>query len=237
MKELIITIAVTDKESLGPVRCIPGLLAAEYEGLIWLRGIPANGPADIRLRQLPGIHSYMADEQGLLFPPGKPTPVRRLPDTTWLPLPGFIPVTLPVSGLPGVPVQQYMAGLAPCALEEESNALLTSLTYWKTYAETAPEVRLAQTRFAVNADGDVLVLGSPLPPVPGKALVLRGTMLFPAGYHFDPPAIAPLAETALNADKNALLLFDIDGSWQRIEEAAFVQTTRSAVRMTTNPQV
>jgi hypothetical protein len=231
MKEMIIVLP-PEPEVLGAVRCIPQLQAAAYQGAIWLRGIPVTGETDLRIRQLPGIHTYVADDKGRLFPLGKPTPVMALPELDWQPLREFLPVSLPVSGLPGIANINAPVGLAPFNSDEMPNALLTDLTTWKAYAETAPAIRLEQTKFAVSVGDDVLILGDPLPPMPGKALVRRGLLIFPAGWHLDPPFILPLVETTLIPTGDALLLFDIDGSWQRIEQADFVNTTRSAVRAT-----
>ena len=56
----------------------------------------------------------------------------------------------------------------------------------------------------------VLVIGSPLPALPGKEYVLHDTLLLPCGYEFDPPAISNLVITRLDPSKGSLLLFDIN---------------------------
>lgn len=231
MREMIMVLP-PDRDALAAVRCFPQLQAAIHNGEIWLRGIPVAGETDLRIRQLPGIHTYVADDKGRLFPLGKPTPVMALPELDWQLLQDFLPVTLPVSGMPVVLHAQASVGLAPFNINEVPNALLTSLANWKAYAETAPAIRLQQTKFAADSGDDVLILGDPLPPLPGKALVQRSLLIFPAGWHLDPPFIAPLVEATLVPAGDSFVLFDVDGSWQRIEQADFVNTTRSGVRAT-----
>jgi hypothetical protein len=232
MKELIIILSQADKPALGSVRCLPGLMAAEEEGFIWVRGINALDNIDLRIRQLPGLHTYTLDADNNLFPPGGLTPVGKLKQLKWVPVAEYITVKLPVSALPGKIDLQHPIRLAPSGRLQESNALLTDLATWKAYAEAAPLVRLQQTRFAVSEKNKVLVIGSPLPALPGKEYVLQDTLLLPCGFEFDPPAIGELVIARLDASKESLLLFDIDGTWEKVPKNAFVPSTRSAIRLT-----
>jgi hypothetical protein len=54
----------------------------------------------------------------------------------------------------------------------------------------------------------------------------------PCGYEFDPPVIANLVISRLDPLQEALLLFDTSGTWEKIPKNAFVQSTRSAIRLT-----
>jgi hypothetical protein len=232
MNELIIVLSQTDKAALGSVRCLPGLQAAEADGFIWVRGIAAQQEIDLRIRQLPGLHTYMLDADNNLFPPEGLTPVGKLKTLSWEPLSSFITVKLPVSALPGKISQQHAIRLIPSGRSQEGNALLTDLNTWKSYGEKAPLVRLQQTRFAVSEKNKVLIMGTPLPALPGKEFVLQDTLLLPAGFEFDPPVISTLIINRLDPSKEALLLFDIDGSWEKIPKECFVSSTRSAIRFT-----
>jgi hypothetical protein len=232
MKEMIMVLSPTDKAALGSVRCLPGLQAAERDGFIWLRGISVREEIDLRIRQLPGLHTYTLDEGNNLFPPGGLTPVATLKAMNWVPLSTYITVTLPVSTLPGKIDQRMRVKLIPSKQSKESNALLTDLKIWKAYGETAPLVRLQHTRFAVSEENKVLIIGRPLPALPGKEYVLEGSLLIPCGYEFDPPVIATLVSDRFNPEKGSLLLFDTDGAWEEIPKEHFVQTTRSAIRLT-----
>ena len=232
MKELIIVLSQTDKAALGSVRCLPGLQAAENDGFIWVRGISVHEEIDLRIRQLPGIHTYTLDADNHLFPPGGLTPVSTLKPMNWVPLSTYITVTLPVSALPGKINQQLVVRLVPSGNSQEGNALLTDLNTWKAYGESAPLVRLQQTRFAVSEENKVLILGAPLPALPGKEYVLQDSLLIPCGFEFDPPVIGPLISSRFDPEKGSLLLFDTDGSWEEIPKERFVQTTRSAIRLT-----
>lgn len=232
MKELIIVLSQADKAALGSVRCLPGLQAAEDEGFIWVRGINALDNIDLRIRQLPGLHTYTPDADNNLFPPGGLTPVAKLKPLKWVPVAEYITVTLPVSALPGKVNLQHTIRLIPSGRSQEGDVLLTSLTTWKTYAETAPLVRLQQTRFAVSENNKVLIMGTPLPALPGREYVLQDTLLLPCGFEFDPPAISELVIARFDPSKESLLLFDTDGTWEKVPKNAFMPSTRSAIRLT-----
>lgn len=232
MKELIIVLSQADKAALGSVRCLPGLQAAEDEGFIWVRGINALDNIDLRIRQLPGLHTYTLDADNNLFPPGGLTPVAKLKPLKWAPVAEYITVTLPVSALPGKVSLQHVIKLVPSGHSQEGNVLLTSLATWKTYAETAPLVRLQQTRFAVSENNKVLIMGTPLPALPGREYVLQDTLVLPCGFEFDPPAISELVIARLDPSKGSFLLFDTDGTWEKVPKNAFMPSTRSAIRLT-----
>jgi hypothetical protein len=232
MKELIIVLSQADKAALGSVRCLPGLQTAEDEGFIWVRGINALDNIDLRIRQLPGLHTYTLDADNNLFPPGGLTPVAKLMPLKWAPVAEYITVKLPVSALPGKVSLQHTIKLIPSGRSQEGNVLLTDLATWKTYAETAPLVRLQQTRFAVSENNKVLIMGTPLPALPGKEYVLQDTLLLPCGFEFDPPAISELVIARLDPSKESLLLFDTDGTWEKVPKNAFMPSTRSAIRLT-----
>jgi hypothetical protein len=236
MSELIIVLSQADKAALGTVRCLPGLQAAEDEGFIWVRGIPVQEKIDLRIRQLPGLHTYTLDADNHLFPPGGLTPVGKLKPLQWIPLSTYITVELPVSALPGRIHQQIAIRLVPSEQSQAGNALLTDLDIWKEYAETAPLIRLQQTRFAVSEKNKVLIMGTPLPALPGKEYVLQDTLLIPCGFAFDPPVISTLIANRFNALKESLLLFETDGSWEKIPTICFVPSTRSAIRLTKGGQ-
>ena len=231
-KELILVLAARDREALGAVRCLPGLRVAEVEGTLWLRGIETDATPDLRLRQLPAGRTFLLDEENHLFLPGGFTPVGALPELRWTPLSAFIRPELPTSALPGKGVGRHPVRLVPSGRAEAGAALVTSLPVWQQYAATAPEVRLQGLRFAASENDQVLVLGTPLPTVPGKEYWLMHSLLLPAGFDFELPLAAGVLAAKLNPRNDAVLRFHPDGSWEKIPREALVPASRSAARLT-----
>lgn len=231
MKERVIVLKQADLETLGSLRADDHLLAVERDGEVWVRGLPIQSKPDIRVSALPLLADYVLDESGYLFPKGGLTPTRRLPDFRWFPLAETLEVRMPTSALPGKTKQQVPISLTPSDRNETGEALLTDLEVWKTYAETAPQIRLEQVRFAVSAHGYALIIGTPLPPVPGKEYWMQHDILLPCGYDFAVPVVAPLIAHKMNAEAADYLMFDRQGKYERIPKSAFVAGSRSAVRL------
>ncbi|TWV98035.1 hypothetical protein [Chitinophaga pinensis] len=231
MKEMIIVLPLTQLETLGNIRTWPDLQVALSGDDIWVRGIPAES-TDIRLRKLPVKHTYLADFEGRLFLPGRQTPHDTLKRMTWEALTSFLTVELPVSALPGKTRQTFTIQLTPAPQTTEPAAVITNLAHWKAYADNAPLIRLQQLSFAVCESEEVLVIGAPVPSLPGKAYVVRNNLLLPAGYDFDPSMAGAFIIEQFAADKDAMILFHPDGQWERIPMNCFVMATRSAIRLT-----
>src|SRR5438477_10310391 len=92
MQHFILKLEEKDKDSLGSVRCMDGLMAAEESPYIWLKGDNALLNTDINLKQLPVKTTFLTDDYNNLFIPGKLTPVDKLKELDWVPIANFIAV-------------------------------------------------------------------------------------------------------------------------------------------------
>jgi MoxR-vWA-beta-propeller ternary system domain bpX2 len=232
LKERIYILSRNDAHTLGAVRCMPGLQAAINNDEIWLRGIPVAVKPPLALLQLPVKHTYILGEDGLLFHPGGLTPVDTLKEMDWQPLLSFVKTVAPVAAMPGRVEAGVPVKLVPAAAAHEGDAMVMPLELWQQYAETAPAVRLQRLRFAVSENGEALIMGTPLPPLPGSEYWLRNGILLPCGYDFEIPLIASFLNKKYNAAGKAFILFTADNSLQVIDGNNFVQATRSAIRLT-----
>lgn len=224
--ETVLVLEAKYLSNLGSVRRMPGLKAAWDMEYIWLKA-PNNGPL---LASLPVTKHYTLKDNDLLFLPGAKTPVSRLKNLNWQDIKDFIPVSLPVAALPGIVDSAIPVKLKRSAEPRATKALLTTLSYWKAYAGTAPDSRLQYLRFAVSEEGETLVVGQPLPTLPGRAFWAQDNCLLPAGFDFDPPLFGELIREQL--PEGTWQLFDTDGTRQTIFLADLQQATRSAVRLT-----
>jgi len=232
MYELIFTLDKKNIDSLGNIRSMAELQVAADESDIWLRGLYDTGETDKAIRQLPIKHSYYVDENNLLFAPGSVTPVAVLPQLNWQPIAEFIGVKIPVAAMPGKLEDAAAIRVIPSMLDKKGTALLTPLEQWKAYAETAPAIRLAQLQFAASQKNEVLILGTPLPSIPGKEYWKTGNILLPCGYDLEIPMAVSFINEKLNPKQDGLLIFDTDGRCEKIDFAYIVPAKRSAIRLT-----
>lgn len=229
--ERIVVLASRFKDQLAYVREIAGLKAAEKDNQIWLRGVDESDKLAARLRNLPADATYRADEDGRLFPEDGRTPVARLPELDWTELKLFAPLAMPVSAMPSKIGTKISLSISRNDVEHPAFVLLVSLIDWKIYAETAPATRLHVLSFAVSAGGEALITGCPLPQLAGRFYWNNQDMLIPAGYGFDVPMASVLVSSQLPVGAN-FILFETDGSWQKIPKNVFQPATHSAVRLT-----
>ncbi len=231
-RERIIVVATAEAAALNRVRCFEAL-SAMASGDVWVRGIALEDQELTRaIAAIPCLARYDLDPNGRLFPIGARTPVARLPQGDWQPISTFIRPFLPGSSLPGDLPAPSEVRLLPCDEPQETSALLASLDDWSRFAATAPAVRLAPLQFAVDDRKQVLILGAPLPPIPGQEFVQHQQLLLPAGYALPSSYHLGILPETLHLAPGDYALFQADASWERVPGEAFVPASRSAVRAT-----
>jgi hypothetical protein len=215
-------------EALGPLRRVHGLLVLADGDTIWLRW---EGDATLRRRLLvlPDARVFDLLPDGQLVPDGRRVPSGRLPDGVWMTLLRWLEVTTEPAALPGQVRERVPVRVVPSGAEREANVLLTDLQAWVEYASSAPQVRLSRCRFAASGAA-VVVIGSPLPPLPGTRFCERDGIAVQAGHAWEPALDAAVLRAALRLENGDLALLHADGSCDRIRGSEFVAASRSAVR-------
>lgn len=216
--------------SAAGLRLEPGIEVLELPEAIWLRGHSADERIQRLLLQLPGASRFDVLPGGDLRPAGSRLPSGQLPAGTWTRLKDWIKVELPAAAFAaGEPVRTPLQWVRIPG-ESDANVLLTTLADWAAYGDTAPQIRLQPLRFAVAADGRVVVQGHPLPPLPGERYCERAGVAVPCGWGWSPAVEPELLRDAWKLEPQDLALVSTDGSWERIQADQFVRATRSAIR-------
>lgn len=248
----VIRIALADAESLAPLRLTRGIEVSEKEPFIWVRGASNDEKLERLVRALPAVARYQVSSGNRLRNLESRIPSETLPALNWQPVNTWLRVQMPsspyvgkcppprvggyeghgglVAARPGLPLVSIQ--IARSAEERPVELLVTIVDDWREFAVTAPEIRLRQLRFAADVDGNVVIRGKPLPPLPGRQFVLHGNIAVQAGFTWDPAVTADVLSRRLGLSADALALFHEDGTFSRIEAEQFVPATRSAVRET-----
>lgn len=190
--------------------------------------LPISESVEQIIQSLPCLKSWSLQENSQLIPTGKTLPEEILPPLSWLPLHTLLPA-VPVSPKENEPFFGHLSFslLADTEIREPSGLIL-AFSHFKRWVETAPAVRLSPLRFALSEQGQVIILGQPLPPLNGLSLYLKDQILLPSGSTL-PKYILPedLANTP-----NEILYIENDGTFHRISNELFVDVSRAAVRLT-----
>src|SRR5215471_18543729 len=152
---------------IAALRLLPNIEFAEVGGAFWLRGSKLDEDLEHELKKIPGLSRFDLLPSDRLRPVGSRIPDRTLPPGIWRPIKQAVLGTLPVAALCGESTQKVPVGLIRTREEQAAFALLLTLEQWVEYAGCAAQVRLAPLRFAAAEHREVLVLGSPLPALPG----------------------------------------------------------------------
>lgn len=228
-----------DERALDPLRLAEGVEAARCDDGWWVRGpVPASATEKLQ-RALPAEARFEWLEGDRLRLPGARVPCGRLPvEAVWTLLPELIPLALPSASpsarLDRKPTLRLVRGGA----ETAPDGLLLGLEAWSRWAVEAPAVRLQPLRFAVTAGegasgARALVLGQPLPPLPGQRLVSRAGIVVPAGWTWYPAVDASVVRRTLRLRADEIALWSGEDAMVAIIPAeAVVPASRSAVRLT-----
>jgi hypothetical protein len=218
-------------DALAPLRLHAGLELGEDGDALWLRGKRADDALRLALRGLPALERFDWLPDQRLRPAGDWLAARTMPDLRWTPLAEWLRPALPSARFPADAPPPVLLELVASTRERAANALLLPLDRWLEWALTAPELRLAQLRFAASADGRCLVLGAPLPPLPGRACVEDHGIVVPAGLAWRPAVPASLVRKVVGAPDDALVWWDETGA-RVLGAELFVSASRAAVRAT-----
>lgn len=184
--------------TLARHRQVPGLEVTRTEHALWLRTRDAgseSSPTQRVLAALPARDRFLWLPDDTLRRPDRRIPEAVLPTTPWEPIARWFAIEMPAAAWPAPPPPGVAVHLVPSTEEHEARLVLVDLLELAAFVRTAPRVRLEPLRYAVNSRSQALVLGRPLPPLPGTRFGLHDGIAIPAGFTWAPAvSSAVLAE-------------------------------------------
>lgn len=226
-----ISIPLAEAASAAPLRTVPGIEVAETHSHLWLRGEPFP-PAEPLVRGVPADGRFEWIKPSQLRPLSSRIPSVRIPDAPWIPIRDWYPIALPTAALPASAPRPIALKWVRDGTSRESQLLGTSLPALLEWASDAPRIRLDRLRFAVRSREQILVWGSPLPPIDGTHYVVAGRLAFPSGWRWDPPLPIDCIDLWLRAGNDSLIVLHPDATFVRIHREQFVPMTPSALKRT-----
>jgi hypothetical protein len=217
---------------IAALRLFPNIELAEIGGAFWLRGNKLDDALEHELKKIPGLERFELLASDRLRPAGCRIPDRTLPPGAWRPLRQVVIGSLPVAAPGGENTQKVPIALMRSGQEEPALALLSALDQWVEYATNAPVARLTRLRFAAAEHGEVLILGSPLPAIPGRRYAGKKGILVPCGFTWTPAVDASVLCQVFGLKSDDLVVLAEDHTHQVIRGEQFVPASRSAARIT-----
>lgn len=236
----------TSAHQLAPLlECDSELAISPLDSRIWLRFSATRDAARTIISRLPAT-AYLLDALNRLIRPGSNIPMKPLPELDWQPTKQTIERVLPSAIFPESlrPAEDQIAEVTiPLRLVPASDtnqrtplpaeAVLADRTDLLRWVDDAPEARLHQLRW-ILVDDQALILGTPLPHVPGQFFSKAGRILVPSGRWWSPDLPVPITEQILSgpddqSDKS-LILWQTDGTITHFPEDEIQTLRRASVR-------
>jgi hypothetical protein len=212
-----------------------GVEALQDDQRWWLRGRAHDDETRQRLLHVAAAARFMIGREGRLVPLGGMAPTETLPTGDWRPLEECLRLKSTVPMLAGELTARFPLKLVQddslSVMMRTPFALLVESSRWARYAESASAIRLSPLSFAADADR-ALILGKPLPPLPGTRLANVEDVLLPLGMRWEPPLPGAEVRKLIGHSHEEFALWLPDPAIEAIPKSAFVAASRSAVRLT-----
>lgn len=224
--------------SIGRLRQLPGVVVLSVESAsqnaVWIRGEALDDRVSRTLRSIPDAERFLVGTNNSLTFWGETVPRATLPDGTWIPISEWMILQMPAAGFAAAINQLILLNLVRSDSPVEANLLKVGWSIWRDYAISAPQIRLNQWEFAVSDNGEALIRGRPVAPLPGIRYVEQSGIAVPAGWRLEPPIAEASLHQAMSLGPGTIAVISEAGMMDVIPDSEFVSATRSAVRLTDN---
>jgi len=222
----------TYRPNLAAIRLWPSLKAGVEDKLIWIKELTYAQIHSLEVQQLPSKRVFY-ENQGRLFPLNSLLPERTVPSLLWTPVERLLPVTLPSFNHNFFGIDQTLSlQIVPSQNEKPATALLVYLSDLEDYLKTCAEIRLQGLQWCLLNQLQVLLIGTPLLPIPGAVYWQRGQFLLSAGFDFDLHLLADALQARLNADNTCWIFWNLDQTCSLVPKADCVPLTLSSFHST-----
>ncbi len=234
----------------------PEFEGAIDEGDMWIRVAPSSADEAIRVLSLVGgAEIFRLDDQQRLTPIHRSVPVGLLPKgLEWKPISQLTRLWLPTAlratreeirptassvdirvPLKWIRSEQYAA----------PSGLLCSFADWSYYVLNNIHAKWRGLRFAcrpgfaLDSRGaettlmlDTLVVGEPIPSIPGLRLLNSAQVLMPVAFTWTPAVPAQAIRRSIGVTDSDWLLWGSEASLEVLSDSDFITTTRVSIRAT-----
>lgn len=218
--------------SLGQIRHWPRIEVCELDQeVVWLRGFRLDAEIQLQLRHLLTCRLYQPLSDGQLVPWGSTLPEGFVPEGPWRPLSEWQSVSLPGKRFAMDLEAHVKLQLVRSNQPQSASLQRTSVVEWTRYVSTAPLARLQRLQFAA-AQEQVIVMGQPLPPIPGDQFFLRDGIAAPVGFCWTPALDAKVLNQMFELEDGDIALLLPEGGYGILHADNWVGASRSAVQLT-----
>ena len=214
------------KESLGVIRDLKTVLISEWGDYLLVKNEVEKGWELIQ--KVPFEKSVYINDS-YLFNWGDKVPFEKFENLKWILLYEYFNITFPVSALSGELKEKISVSFIPGDHPTSSLALVTNFFHWKDYCLSNSKLRTDKLKYSLSDDSRVIVIGEPIPNIPGIDYLLEGNLLWPTGLDFEFSFMKQLLLDKTR-DTDNYYLFDKDGNYEEIKKENVGKVDLTALR-------
>ncbi len=221
-------------DDLAQVRQWGNLKVGFEEGLCWIKDFDYAQAHSVEVKSIP-FKSIYYEKEGKLILLDHLLSERAVPSVLWTPIERALTIQLPSLNHNFFGIEEKLTvRLVEVQEETEGLAMITSLILLQNYIPSAPTLRLQNLRWCILNSGQVLLVGKPFLPLPGKIYWQRKDFLLPAGYDFDLPLLTDALHKRISPERSNWVLWNTDGSYSLLPKTNLIALSRSSFQLTMN---
>ncbi|KYP15343.1 hypothetical protein [Flavihumibacter sp. CACIAM 22H1] len=232
----VIKIPLHYQEYLNSIRDEEDLLISQDHQYCWVKGLNVAALKSPKIQRIPFL-SFFELKNDLLYQLNALLPDQELPQgLKWQPINEKFPIQIPAFnhnyfGL----AERINIQLVKAEEEREPVAIITSYAVLKSYIETAPAIRLKGLKWIsmdVLQEKYVMIIGTPILPIPGNTFCLHNSFYIPSGYIPALPILDYTIQEMLNFEEGDRLIWLDQKQVIRLNEKNFRPLSISSFRLT-----
>lgn len=216
----------SQKKTLGIIRDLKTVFVLEWGDSLLVKNEAENGWSFIQ--KVPFEKSVYINE-GYIFNWGERVPFEKFELSKWILLYEYFSIKLPVSALKGELKDQIEVSFVPGDTPKGCLVLVTNFFHWKDYCLSNSKLRTYNLEYSLSDDSRVIVLGEPIPNIPGVEYLKEGNLLWPSGLAFE---FSFLKQMLLDKTREAdsYFLFYKEGNYEEIKKENLGKMDLTALR-------
>jgi hypothetical protein len=218
-------------DDLAKLRQWNNLKVGFEEDTIWIRDFDYAQIHSITVKSIPFKSVYYEKDNKLILI-NNFLPDRVLPSLLWTSIDRALTVNLPSLNHNFFNIEEKVSiRLITTDNEAEAVAMITNRQMLKNYISEAPIIRLQKIYWSILDLDEVILLGTPLLPLPGKVFWQRNDFLLPTGIDFDLHLLTTVLNKIINPGNNHFVIWNDDGTYSLLPKENLVQLSRSSFQL------
>ncbi len=221
-----------DEAEVASIRHWKNLKVAFEKDYIWITNFELVQIDSVVVKSIPYKLIYYSKD-GKLYLKNSLLPEQNEPNMLWTPIERAFPLRIYSYNHNYFGIEERI----PIKLVQDENikearVMLSDTKALKEYIEVSAEVRVKKLEWTVVNNNKVLIFGTPLLPIQGSTLWVKGQSIIPVGLNFELYILQQQIEKSMNVNGDVWIVWNSDSSYFKVDKTAIMPLTLSSFRKT-----